>query len=85
MDSLELPGLDCPQQALPFPMMKISQQNDNVSGSVANMDWEGESLIHRHREHCRKSEETHSAMKEDFRAGIFRRVILESMPPGGGS
>ncbi len=63
---MELPGLDMQQQSLPFPTMKISQQNYKVFGIVTNMDWEGESLIHWHRKRCGKSEEAHSVMKEDF-------------------
>jgi len=66
MGSMELPGLDMQQQSLPFPTMKISQQNYKVFGIVTNMDWEGESLIHWHRKRCGKSEEAHSVMKEDF-------------------
>jgi len=33
------------------------------------MDWEGEELIHWHRERCGKSEEAHSVMKGDFAGG----------------
>lgn len=33
------------------------------------MDWEGEKLIHWHRERCGKSEEAHSLMKEDLAGG----------------
>lgn len=69
MGSADLPGLDWPQPALPFPTMKISQQHYKVFGIVTNMDWEGESLIHWHRERCGKSEEAHSVMKEDFAGG----------------
>ena len=33
------------------------------------MDWPGETLTHWHQEHCGKSEEAHSVMKEDFTGG----------------
>jgi len=69
MGSAELPGLEGVQQALPFPTLKIFQQSYKVFGIVTNMDWEGESLIHWHRERCGKSEEAHSVMKEDFAGG----------------
>ena len=69
MGSAELPGLGLIQQPLPFPTMKIAFQNYKVFGIVTNMDWEGESLIHWHRERCGKSEEAHSVMKEDFAGG----------------
>jgi hypothetical protein len=69
MGSAELPGLELIQQQLPFPTMKIAFQNYKVFGIVTNMDWEGEALIHWHRERCGKSEEAHSVMKEDFAGG----------------
>src|SRR3989304_4831568 len=33
------------------------------------MNWEGEKLVHWHRERCGKSEEAHSVMKEDLAGG----------------
>ncbi|MFZ2948902.1 MAG: IS1380 family transposase [Desulfuromonadaceae bacterium] len=69
MGSMELPGLDLPQLLLPFPTMEISSQRYKLFGLVTNMDWEGEKLIHWHRERCGKSEEAHSVMKEDLAGG----------------
>lgn len=69
MGSMELPGLELPQLSFPFPTMEISSQRYKLFGLVTNMDWEGEKLIHWHRERCGKSEEVHSVMKEDLAGG----------------
>lgn len=69
MGPMELPGLELPQLSLPFPTMEISSQCYKLFGLVTNMDWEGEKLIHWHRERCGKSEEAHSVMKEDLAGG----------------
>jgi hypothetical protein len=67
MGSMELPGLLQPE--LPFPTVLIDQQQYKLFGLVTNMDWEGERLIHWHRQRCGKSEEAHSVMKSDFAGG----------------
>ena len=69
MGSMELPGLESSQQSFPFPTMQISSQSYKLFGLVTNMDWEGEKLIHWHRQRCGKSEEAHSVMKEDLAGG----------------
>ena len=69
MGPMELPGLELPQLSLPFPTMEISSQRYKLFGLVTNMNWEGEKLIHWHRERCGKSEEAHSVMKEDLAGG----------------
>jgi hypothetical protein len=47
----------------------MSSQQYKLFGLVTNMNWEGEKLIHWHRERCGKSEEAHSVMKEDLAGG----------------
>jgi len=67
LESMDLPGM--PQQAFPFPTLQMDVQRYKLFGLVTNMDWDGESLIHWHRERCGKSEEAHSVMKGDFAGG----------------
>ena len=67
MGSAALPGLA--QQQLPFQTLQIELQAYKLFALVSNMDWEGEKLIHWHRERCGKSEEAHSVMKGDFAGG----------------
>ncbi len=69
MGSLELPGMESPQQSFPFPTFQVISQRYKLFGLVTNMDWAGEKLIHWHRERCGKSEEAHSVMKEDLAGG----------------
>ena len=69
MGSIELPGVESPQQSFPFPTFQINSQRYKLFGLVTNMDWAGEKLIHWHRERCGKSEEAHSVMKEDLAGG----------------
>jgi hypothetical protein len=69
MGSMELPGIEPSQQSFPFPTLQMSSQRYKLFGLVTNMDWEGEKLIHWHRERCGKSEEAHSVMKGDFAGG----------------
>jgi len=71
MGSMDLPGMSMPQQAFPFPTVQMDLQRYKLFGLVTNMDWEGEKLIHWHRERCGKSEEAHSMMKGDFAGGKF--------------
>jgi hypothetical protein len=67
LGSMELPGM--PQQELPFQTVQVDLQRYKLFGLVTNMDWDGERLIHWHRERCGKSEEAHSVMKGDFAGG----------------
>jgi hypothetical protein len=67
MGSMDLPGM--PQQELPFPTLQMELQQYKLFSLVTNMDWDGERLIHWHRERCGKSEEAHSVMKGDFAGG----------------
>ena len=67
MGSMDLP--DMPQQEFPFPTVQMALQQYKLFGLVTNMDWDGEKLIHWHRERCGKSEEAHSVMKGDFAGG----------------
>jgi hypothetical protein len=67
MESMDLP--DMPQQEFPFPTLQMDLQHYKLFGLVTNMDWDGERLIHWHRERCGKSEEAHSVMKGDFAGG----------------
>jgi hypothetical protein len=67
MGSMDLPGM--PQQEFPFQTMQMDLQHYKLFGLVTNMDWDGERLIHWHRERCGKSEEAHSIMKGDFAGG----------------
>ncbi|MDO8722258.1 MAG: IS1380 family transposase, partial [Syntrophales bacterium] len=69
MGSMELPGIESPQQSFPFPTFQVSSQRYKLFGLVTNMDWDAEKLIHWHRERCGKSEEAHSVMKEDLAGG----------------
>ena len=63
----ELPGLES-QQELPFPTMNWEGARYKVFGTVTNMDWEGETLIHWQHERCGKSEEAHAVLKNDLAA-----------------
>ncbi len=65
---MELPGMEF-QGDLPFPTLKLSKQNYKIFGTVTNMDWDGEALIHWQHERCGKSEEAHAVMKEDLAGG----------------
>ena len=56
---------------LPFPTLEMEQLQYKVFGTVTNMDWDGEELIHWQRKRCGKSEEVHSVMKEDLAGGKF--------------
>lgn len=56
---------------LPFPTLEMKQLQYKVFGTVTNMDWDGEELIHWQRKRCGKSEEVHSVMKEDLAGGKF--------------
>jgi hypothetical protein len=67
LGSMDLPGM--PQQELPFPTLQMELQQYKLFGLVTNMAWDGERLIHWHRERCGKSEEAHSVMKGDFAGG----------------
>jgi hypothetical protein len=67
LGSMDLPGM--PQQELPFQTLQMDLQRYKLFGLVTNMDWDGECLIHWHRERCGKSEEAHSVMKGDFAGG----------------
>jgi hypothetical protein len=67
MGSMDLPGM--PQQEFPFQTFQMNLQHYKLFGLVTNMDWDGERLIHWHRERCGKSEEAHSVMKGDFAGG----------------
>ena len=69
LGSMELPGMESSQQSFPFPTFQVSSQRYKLFGLVTNMDWDGEKLIHWHRERCGKSEEAHSVMKEDLAGG----------------
>ena len=69
MGSMDLPGVESSQQSFPFPTLQMSSQHYKLFGLVTNMNWEGEKLIHWHRERCGKSEEAHSVMKEDLAGG----------------
>lgn len=65
---MELPGMEL-QRDLPFQTLKLSKQNYKIFGTVTNMDWDGEALIHWQHERCGKSEEAHAVMKEDLAGG----------------
>ena len=69
MGSMELPGVESPQQSFPFPTLQLNYQRYKLFGLVTNMGWAGEKLIQWHRERCGKSEEAHSVMKGDFAGG----------------
>jgi len=67
MGSMDLPGM--PQQEFSFQTLQMDLQHYKLFGLVTNMDWDGERLIHWHRERCGKSEEAHLVMKGDFAGG----------------
>jgi hypothetical protein len=69
MGSPALSGMEMAQQELPFQTLQMDLEHYKLFGLVTNMDWDGEKLIHWHRERCGKSEEAHSVMKEDFAGG----------------
>ena len=56
---------------LPFPTIEMDRLKYKLFGTVTNMDWDGEELIHWQRKRCGKSEEVHSVMKEDLAGGKF--------------
>lgn len=65
-----LPGTE-EQRELPFPTMDLGGETYKLFGTATNLDWDGEAIIHWHRERCGKSEEAHSVMKEDLAGGQF--------------
>ena len=67
LGTMDLPGM--PQQEFPFQTVQMDLQHYKLFGLVTNMDWDGNRLIHWHRERCGKSEEAHSVMKGDFAGG----------------
>jgi len=69
LGSMDLPGMSMPQQEFPFQTVQMDLQHYKLFGLVTNMNWDGETLIHWHRERCGKSEEAHSVMKGDFAGG----------------
>lgn len=65
-----LPGLEKPQEELPFPTMEVPGQGRyKLFGVVTNRDLPGEELIVWHRQRCGASEMAHSVMKEDLAGG----------------
>ncbi|RPJ12141.1 MAG: IS1380 family transposase [Deltaproteobacteria bacterium] len=62
MKQPHLPGME----SLPFQTITFDETQYKLFGMVTNMDWEGDTLIHWHRERCGKSEEAHAVMKEDL-------------------
>jgi hypothetical protein len=54
---------------LPFQTIAFENTQYKLFGIVTNMDWEGDKLVHWHHARCGKSEEAHSAMKEDLAGG----------------
>ena len=68
LEQLELPGME-KQLELPFPTMKFNRKRYKIFGTVTNMEWEGEQLLHWSHKRCGKSEEAHSVMKEDLAGG----------------
>ena len=69
--SMTLPGMESSQLSFSFPTLQLNSQRYKLFGLVTNMDWDGEELIHWHRERCGKSEEAHSVMKEDLAGGVL--------------
>lgn len=67
----ELPGMEKTDESYLFPVMRMEESRYKVFGIVTNMDWSGDVLIHWLYERCGKSEEAHSAMKNDFAGGRF--------------
>jgi len=66
----ELPGLETPQESLPFPTMEFGERGRyKVFGIVTNRDLPGDELIWWLRQRCGKSEEVHAVMKEDLAGG----------------
>jgi hypothetical protein len=68
-----LPGLEDPQLTFPFPTMDFPKQGTSkLFGMVTNRPisaMAGDDVIRWYRKRCGKSEEAHSAMKEDFAGG----------------
>jgi len=64
-----LPGMEEKQRELPFPTVDLGGETYKLFGTATNLDWDGEAVIHWHRERCGKSEEAHSVMKEDLAGG----------------
>ena len=64
----ELPGMEG-QAELPFPTMTMEKKRYKIFGIVTNRDTGGNELINWLHERCGKSEEAHSAMKEDLAGG----------------
>ena len=69
LGSAYLPEMESMQEDLPFPTLTVERQPYKLFGIVTNMDWDGDALIHWHRERCGKSEEAHAVMKGDFAGG----------------
>ncbi len=69
-EQLSLPGMPI-QLNLPFQTLNMHQLDYKIFGTVTNMDWNGEDLIHWQHERCGKSEEAHSIMKNDLAGGML--------------
>ena len=67
---LNLAGGDCVDD-LDVVDIEMDRLKYKLFGTVTNMDWDGEELIHWQRKRCGKSEEVHSVMKEDLAGGKF--------------
>ncbi len=67
----ELPGMGKRDDEYLFPVIRMQDQRYKVFGIVTNMDWRGDILIPWLYQRCGKSEEAHSAMKNDFAGGRF--------------
>ncbi len=65
-----LPGME-DQKTLPFPTIDLENKRYKLSALVSNIDWDGEKVIHWHRERMGKSEEVHGIMKTDLAGGRF--------------
>lgn len=72
MDQPPLPGME-QQQKLPFQTMAWGEKHYKIFGIVTNFkveaEWTGDKVINFLYERCGKSEEAHSALKEDLAGG----------------
>ena len=65
-----LPGME-DQMKLPFPTLTIDTTRYKISAVITNLDWDGERVIHWHRQRCGRSEEVHHVLKEELAGGRF--------------
>ena len=69
-EQLTLPGIET-TQTYSFPTLEMGGVRYKVFGTVSNMDWAGDELLRWLYERCGKSEQAHSALKNELAGGTL--------------